>query len=162
MASRKIIPPDFRFDDAPEPVLAELPVIEPINPALIPQPVGYRVVIRPKPAAEKIGTIAIASRTKNTDLAIRTIGQVLKKGQLAFTATLDGMDLSNDMTARGIKEGDWVIYRANSGQKIKIGRKAGAFPGDDEEDLYLLIMSDTDIFCAITQEQAFAFYDWVS
>lgn len=135
---------------------------EPIPEDMIPQPTGYRIVVRPKPAASKRGSLYLASRTKNTDLAVRTIGQVLRKGPLAWTATLDGMSLKDDNVAASIAEGDWVVFRQHGAQKIKIGVKAATLPGEEPEEQYLLLMSDTDVLAKLTPAQAAAYYDWVS
>lgn len=145
--------PEFHFENEPAPE---------IDPALVPEPLGYRVIVRPKPAAKQVGLIALAARTKNADLATRTIGQVLKIGPLAWTATFEGMDYRSDATAHSIKPGDWVIFRQGCAQKIKIGRREAEFPDDEPEDQFLLLMSDTDIFAKLTPEQAGAFFDWVS
>lgn len=154
---------EFTFGDEIEPEMDTADLQGPaVDPALIPEPCGYRVIVRPKPAAEKHGSIFVAARTKNTDLAVRTIGQVLKIGPLAWTATFDGMDYRTDQVAHSIREGDWVIFRQNAAQKIKIGRGSAAFDGDEPEDQFLLILSDTDIFAKLTPEQARTFFDWVS
>lgn len=150
---------EFNFDDSE--LEREALNLDPVDPALVPEPLGYRVIVRPKPAAEKQGSIYLAARTKNTDLAVRTIGQVLKIGPLAWTATFEGMDYKSDAVARSIQPGDWVVFRQNAAQKIKIGRKENSY-GDEPEDQYLLILSDTDIFAKLTPEQAATLYDWVS
>lgn len=140
------------------------PKKEPIEfPAsLIPRPLGFRVIVKPKPAADCIGMIALASRTKNADLASRTIGQLVAIGPLAWKAKLDGLDLSEDTTAQRLKVGDWVIFRQHSGQKIKLAAQAEAFDGDEKTEQFLLLMTDTDILAALTEEQVEELYDWVT
>lgn len=128
---------------------------------LIPKPIGYRIIVKPKPASDKIGSLYMAARTKNTDLATRTVGQVVAVGALVFTGVLDGIDYNKDPVAQALKPGDWVIYRQHGAQKIKIGTIPGEF-GEEDQDECLLIMSDTDIFAALTPAQAEQIYDWVS
>lgn len=142
----------------------ELVITEPAKfaDALIPDPLSYRVIVRPKPSADKIGMIALAARTKNADSMTRTIGQLVKIGPLAWKANMDGLDHTKDETAQSLKVGDWVIYRQHGAQKIKMAPDPGVFDGDEETEKFLLLMSDTDILAKLTPEQADKLYDWVS
>lgn len=129
---------------------------------LIPQPVGYRVLLKPKPAAKQIGMIATAARTRNADLATRTIGQLVAIGALAWKGEMEGIDYKKDPVASSFEVGDWVVFRQHGAQKIKIGKTASEFAEDEDEDQCLLILSDTDIFVKLTPEQADKYYDWMS
>ena len=127
----------------------------------IPQPLGYHVVIRPKPAQEQKGSILLAGTSMKAEMASRTVGQIVAKGYHAWLARFasTGIDYQDDPVVRGIKVGDWVIYRQHAGQRIK-------FTDEDPEESdrpvpYLLIMSDTDILAKLTPEQAEQAYDWI-
>ncbi len=128
---------------------------------MIPQPIGYRIVVRPKPPKDKLGLIELAARTKNADLAVRTIGQIVAVGALAFRTKTEGVDWTADGVAQSLKAGDWVVYTHHSGQKLQFSSGATDFSGERVER-FLLVMNDTDVIAKLTPEQAEKYADWVS
>lgn len=125
----------------------------------VPQPLGYHVVVKPKPATETKGMIALATRTKQAEMNVRTIGQILAIGGLAWKAEMrnSGLNFQSDPVMRDMKVGDWVVYRAHAGQRLKFTDEDTA----DEVIPFLLIMQDTDVIAKITEEQAGQLFDWV-
>lgn len=135
----------------------------PPTPTKVPKPVSYHVYIRPKPARQQIGLIALAKRTQNAEMAVRTMGQIIAIGALAWKLKTPGMDPTLDPVAQGISVGTWVQYRQHSGQKLKI-RKAGDATSelDENSNDYIIIVDDTDILGVFDDEaHADSFLDWV-
>lgn len=127
----------------------------------VPKPLGYHVVVKPKPPKEQKGMIALAKRTKQAEMNVRTIGQLVAIGDLAWKANMvnSGLDFRRCDVMRSMDVGDWVIYRAHAGQRLKFTDQD---PDDSDEVMpFLLIMQDTDIVAKITEEQSNVFFDWV-
>lgn len=128
-----------------------------------PKPVSYHVYIRPKPARQQIGLIALAKRTQNAEMATRTMGQVVAVGDLAWKLKTPDMDPTQDTVSQGIAVGTWVHYRQHAGQKLKV-RKGGDATSelDENSNDYILIVADTDILGVFEDEaHADSFLDWV-
>lgn len=111
------VPPELR----PQPSLLKpkLPVVDMED---VPDPIGWKVVVLPVAIPDQTeGGIALAADTvKNAEIT-RTIGMVLKIGDLAFSA------------ARGyppgyspVKSGDWVNFHSIAGQDTLIRDTSGA------------------------------------
>lgn len=126
----------------------------------VPQPLGYHIVVRPRPPKEAKGSILLSVKSKQAELMSRTIGQVVAKGELAWKAKMSGsgLDFQSDPVMQGIAVGDWVIYRQHAGQRLRFTDED---PDGDEVVPFLLIMNDTDVLAKITEEQSNQFYDWL-
>jgi hypothetical protein len=135
----------------------------PPTPTNVPKPVSYHVYVRPKPARQQIGSIALAKRTQNAEMATRTMGQVVGIGDLAWKLKTPDMDPTQDTVAQSIAVGTWVHYRQHAGQKLKVRKPADATSEFDENSNdYILILADTDILGVFEDEaHADSFLDWV-
>ena len=78
---------------------------------LIPTPVGYRVLI--------------AEKTKHEEYILSTIGLVLDMGEQAYA------DTDRFSTGPWCKPGDYVMFRANTGTRFKIGSQEYRLMNDD-------------------------------
>jgi hypothetical protein len=129
-----------------------------------PQPATFYIVVRPNPPKKHIGRIATAKRTQNAELAVRTVGQIVAMGALAFKAGTPDMDPKTDPVSQSIKVGTWVQFRQHGGQKLKIRKDHDNTLGglDEQLDEHLLTMADSDILTVFRDEaHAERFYDWV-
>lgn len=130
----------------------------------VPEPLGYRIVVRPKPAGDKRGSLFLAQRTKNAEMAVRTIGQIVAIGAQAWKAKTEALNFQDDPVASSMKVGDWVVYQHHSGQKLRLRPESGRpvlLDDDEAPDSFLLLMSDTDILARLTEEQTEQFTDWL-
>jgi co-chaperonin GroES (HSP10) len=94
--------------------------------ALIPQPVGYRVLIALPNAEETFGgEIVKAAKTLRDDYILSIIGIVLDMGEQAYA------DKERFPTGPWCKQGDYVMFRANTGTRFKIGDQEYRLMNDD-------------------------------
>lgn len=135
----------------------------PIYDVPVPDVLSYHVIVRPKPAQTKsAGGLIMAKTTKRAELAVRTVGQLMAVGALAWKARTPDLDFSMDPVASTVKVGDWVVFRQHAGQKLRLRRRHDDAVPVEDDDEYLLWMADTDILGRFTdQAQAERFYDWV-
>ena len=83
--------------------------------ALIPKPVGYRVLIAlPNVEDTFAGGIAKAAKTLHEEYILSTIGLVLDMGEQAYA------DKDRFPTGPWCKQGDYVMFRANTGTRFKV------------------------------------------
>ena len=83
--------------------------------ALIPTPVGYRVLIAlPNVEETFAGGIAKAAKTLHEEYILSTIGLVLDMGEQAYA------DKERFPTGPWCKQGDYVMFRANTGTRFKV------------------------------------------
>lgn len=144
-----------------EPQAVGLEAFAPPEPP-IPVPFTYHVIVRPKPPKNMTtGGIALAKRTQNAERAVRTIGQVVAIGALAWKARTDGLNFAECPAAQDIGVGDWVCYKQHSGQKLRLRDQDASAGIDDAGDDYLLIMADTDVLAKLSPGQQDQFFDWV-
>jgi co-chaperonin GroES (HSP10) len=130
--------------------------------APVPTMLAYHVLVKPRPPKVQKGSIVLATRTKNAEQAVCTVGQITAMGELAWKSKTAGLDYSADKVAAGMKVGDWVVYRSHSGQRIKMTQNAAPeFVGDAPADDFMLIMSDTDILARIDPKDLDRYYDWL-
>lgn len=129
-----------------------------------PEPATFYIIVRPKPPKQQIGSILTAKRTRNAELAVCTVGQIVAMGSLAFKAGTPDMDPTKDPVAQKIKVGTWVQFRQHGGQKLKIRKEHDNDLGglDEQLDEHLITMSDSDVL-AVFRDEAHAerYYDWV-
>lgn len=119
------------------------------------EPVGFYVVLKPKPPRKNIGILATAKRTQKAQMAVVTVGQILEIGALAWKKTGE-VDYTQDPVARSFKVGDWVKFRKASGQRENYGDMS-----DDAVDNFLITVADSDILAKIATKDVEKFYDWV-
>ena len=94
---------------------------------LIPTPVGYRVLIALPNVEETYGESGLvkAEKTKNDEYILSTIGLVLDMGEQAYA------DADRFSTGPWCKPGDYVMFRANTGTRFKIGSQEYRLMNDD-------------------------------
>lgn len=93
------------------------------------EPKGYRVVVKPDPLEEKVGSIILAHENKSASKHRIQTGTVLRMGPLVWSQ-YDGPNWA--------KEGDKVLFIAHGGIIFK------------EEDEEIRILNDEDIIGVIT------------
>ena len=92
----------------------------------LPEPVGYRILIAMPEVDEKTdGGIVKASSTIRDEEVSNICGYVLKLGPDAY------VDKSRFPNGPYCKKGDWVVFRAYSGTRLKIYGKEFRLINDD-------------------------------
>jgi len=93
---------------------------------LIPKPVGYRVLVALPNVEETFsGGILKAAKTLHEEYILSTIGVVLDMGEQAYT------DKDRFPTGPWCKAGDYVMFRANTGTRFKVGTQEYRLMNDD-------------------------------
>ena len=93
---------------------------------LIPKPVGYRVLIAlPNVEETFAGGIMKAAKTLQEEYILSTIGIVLDMGEQAYA------DKERFPTGPWCKQGDYVMFRANTGTRFKVGKQEYRLMNDD-------------------------------
>ena len=99
---------------------------EALDDALIPKPVGYRLLIAlPNVVETSGGEIVKATKTLRDDYVLSTIGLVLDMGEQAYA------DKDRFPTGPWCKQGDYVMFRANTGTRFKVGAQEYRLMNDD-------------------------------
>ena len=99
---------------------------EDLDEALIPKPVGYRLLIALPNVDETFGgEIVKATKTLRDDYVLSTIGLVLDMGEQAYA------DKDRFPTGPWCKQGDYVMFRANTGTRFKVGAQEYRLMNDD-------------------------------
>ena len=99
---------------------------EAVDDALIPKPVGYRLLIALPNVDETFGgEIVKATKTLRDDYVLSTIGLVLDMGEQAYA------DKDRFPTGPWCKQGDYVMFRANTGTRFKVGAQEYRLMNDD-------------------------------
>lgn len=103
------------------------PITEEEIEAQLPKPVGYRLLVALPQVEEKFdGTNIIkAAKTLQTDHILSTIGLVVDMGDQAYS------DGDRFPTGPWCKQGDYVMFRANTGTRFKIGGVEYRLMNDD-------------------------------
>lgn len=129
-----------------------------------PEALTYRIYVRPKPPRQKIGLLHTAKRTRDAELAVRTIGQIVAMGDLAYKAGTPGIDPQACGVSQKLKVGDWVHYRQGAGQRLRVQRQDHVDVAEDAaDDQWILGMSDTDVLGRFRDEaHASKWYDWIA
>ena len=92
----------------------------------LPEPRGFKILIALPELEEKTdGGIHLPEQVRNTEALATVVGFVLKMGDLCY---LDEKKFPNGPWCN---EGDWVLFRAYSGTRIKIHGKEFRLINDD-------------------------------
>jgi co-chaperonin GroES (HSP10) len=92
----------------------------------IPKPVGYRVLIALPNVEETFESgIAKAESTKHEEYVLSIIGAVIDMGQQAYK------DKDRFPLGPWCKQGDYVMFRANTGTRFKVGQQEYRLMNDD-------------------------------
>lgn len=93
----------------------------------IPDPVGYRLLVRPyQPAAKTKGGIHLADTTRETIQMTTVVGLVVKVGDLCYT------DKEKFPTGPWCKKGEFVVYGRYSGARFQTKYGEHRILNDDE------------------------------
>ncbi len=96
------------------------------DPEVLPDLPGYHVLIRPTSIREKTkGGILLPERARDDIAYLTTVGRVLKVGTLAYE------DKDKFLAGAWCKEGDFVMFRMNSGTRFTIGGVEYRLMNDD-------------------------------
>ena len=102
------------------------PKVDSKTKSQLPEPVGYRILIAMPEVDEKTdGGIVKASSTIRDEEVSNICGYVLKLGPDAY------VDKSRFPNGPYCKKGDWVVFRAYSGTRLKIYGKEFRLINDD-------------------------------
>jgi co-chaperonin GroES (HSP10) len=94
--------------------------------AQLPKPVGYKLLIAlPKIEETFSGGIIKADTTKNNEQILSVIGLVLDMGDQAYA------DADRYPSGPWCKLGDYVVFRANTGTRIKVHGQEYRLMNDD-------------------------------
>jgi len=94
---------------------------------VLPQPVGYRLLIKPYTGKSKTkGGIYLSEKTKETIEMTTVVGCVVKMGDLCFK------DTDKFPTGPWCKEGQFVVYGRYSGARFKTNYGEHRILNDDE------------------------------
>lgn len=95
--------------------------------AAIPKPVGYRVLIALPNVEETFGESGLvkANETMRHEYVLSIIGLVLDMGEQAYK------DVDRFPEGPWCKPGDYVMFRANTGTRFKIGDQEYRLMNDD-------------------------------
>ena len=95
--------------------------------ASIPKPTGYHILIALPNVDETYGESGLvkADKTLRDEYILSTIGLVLELGGQAYN------DKDRFPTGAWCKPGDYVMFRANTGTRFKIGRQEYRLMNDD-------------------------------
>ena len=93
----------------------------------IPKPVGYRVLVALPNVEETFGDgdIAKAHSTKYEEYVLSVIGAVIDMGEQAY------QDKDRFPFGPWCKQGDYVMFRANTGTRFKVGKQEYRLMNDD-------------------------------
>ena len=104
----------------------EVEISEEEMDAYIPKPVGYRVLIALPNVEEKFSNgIVKAAKTMHEEYILSTIGAVVDMGDEAYS------DKERFTNGPWCKVGDYVMFRANTGTRFKIGNQEYRLMNDD-------------------------------
>jgi len=95
--------------------------------AQLPTPVGYRILVAMPQVEDTYGDSGIlkSSREVHLDTVMSTIGLVLDMGEQAYT------DEGRFPTGPWCKQGDYVMFRMNTGTRFKVGGVEYRLMNDD-------------------------------
>lgn len=93
----------------------------------IPKPVGYRVLVALPNVEETFGDSGLikADQTKREEYILSTIGAVVDMGDEAYS------DKERFTNGPWCKVGDYVMFRANTGTRFKLGNQEYRLMNDD-------------------------------
>ena len=94
-----------------------------LTPTNVPQPVGYRILIRPKgPVSKTKGGIYLPDKNQDTQAYLNSVGQVIAMGPECYS----------DRKAPWCKVGDWVLFGRYAGARISVQNVKMVIVNDDE------------------------------
>jgi len=94
-----------------------------LTPTNVPQPVGYRILIRPKgPVSKTKGGIYLPDKNKDTQAYLNSVGQVIAMGPECYS----------DRKSPWCKVGDWVLFGRYAGARISVQNVKMVIVNDDE------------------------------
>lgn len=107
--------------------IEEVEISEEEMDAYIPKPVGYRVLIALPNVEETFGDSGLikADQTRREEYILSTIGAVVDMGDEAYS------DKERFTNGPWCKVGDYVMFRANTGTRFKIGNQEYRLMNDD-------------------------------
>ena len=92
----------------------------------LPKPVGYRLLIALPKVEEKYESgILKADKTMHEEFILTVVGMVVDMGEQAYS------DADRFPTGPWCKVGDYVVFRANSGTRIKVHGQEYRLLNDD-------------------------------
>ena len=92
----------------------------------IPKPVGYRILVALPNVEETFESgIAKANSTKHEEYVLSIIGAVIDMGEQAYA------DKDRFPLGPWCKQGDYVMFRANTGTRFKVGTQEYRLMNDD-------------------------------
>lgn len=105
----------------------ELDTPEAVLEAQTPTPVGYKLLIAMPQVEETFGDSGIlkAGKTIHHDSILSMVGLVLDMGEQAYA------DKDRFPTGPWCKQGDYVMFRANTGTRFKVGNQEYRLMNDD-------------------------------
>lgn len=98
--------------------------------AQLPKPVGYKLLIALPQVEETLGEMGIvkAQKTIQEEMLMTVTGLVLDMGDQAYA------DKDRYPNGPWCKVGDYVVFRANSGTRVKVGGVEYRLMNDDSID----------------------------
>jgi len=105
----------------------EMKISEEEMDAYIPKPVGYRVLVALPNVEETFGDSGLIKpdQTKREEYILSTIGAVVDMGDEAYS------DKERFTNGPWCKVGDYVMFRANTGTRFKLGNQEYRLMNDD-------------------------------
>jgi co-chaperonin GroES (HSP10) len=120
---------------------------EELDPSLLPQPVGWRLVVQPvAPKTKTRGGIILADTSREAEEYNNCRGKVLAVGSMCWRGTSE--DRTDSRTWHGgpwAKVGDWVTYGKYAGQKLVVNGVKLIIINDDE---LTSVLTDPDVLKA--------------
>ena len=93
------------------------------TPEKVPQPVGYRILLRPRGVVEKTkGGIILTDSNKDSQTYLNSVGQIIAMGAECYT----------DRKKPWCKVGDWVIFGRYAGARVSVQNVKMVLLNDDE------------------------------
>ena len=93
------------------------------TPKKVPQPVGYRILLRPRGVVEKTkGGIILTDSNKDSQTYLNSVGQIIAMGAECYT----------DRKKPWCKVGDWVIFGRYAGARVSVQTVKMVLLNDDE------------------------------
>jgi co-chaperonin GroES (HSP10) len=98
--------------------------------AMLPKPVGYKLLIALPQVEETLGEMGIvkAQKTIHEEMLMTVVGLVLDMGEQAYA------DKDRYPNGPWCKVGDYVVFRANSGTRVKVNGVEYRLMNDDSID----------------------------
>ncbi len=93
------------------------------TPEKVPQPVGYRILLRPRGVVEKTkGGIILTETNKDSQSYLNSVGQIIAMGTECYS----------DRKSPWCKVGDWVIFGRYAGARVSVQNVKMVLLNDDE------------------------------